>query len=67
MSQLGRLALLVLKVLFPSFLISWGIKFIAPAFAPPPELPWALLLVFTPVLAIAVWLGLQEWQGRKTP
>jgi hypothetical protein len=67
MSQLSRLALLVLKVLFPSLLISWAIKFVVPAFAPPPELPWALFLVFTPVLAIAVWLGLQEWQGRKIP
>lgn len=67
MSHLNSLALLTLKVLLPSFLISWGIKFIVPAFAPPPELPWVLLLVFTPVLAISVWLGLQEWQGRKIP
>ncbi|AIE73966.1 MULTISPECIES: hypothetical protein [unclassified Synechocystis] len=67
MSHLNSLALLALKVLLPSLIISWGIKFLVPAFAPPAELPWVLLLVFAPVLAIALWLGLQEWQGRKMP
>jgi len=58
-------ARLLLKVLVPSLIISWGIKFVAPQFTPPPDNSLALILVFTPVVAIAVWLGLQEWQGRK--
>ena len=57
--------LLLLKVLLPSLVISWGIKFIAPKFAIAPNNLHGLELVILLPLAIAVWLALQEWQGRK--
>ncbi len=57
--------LLLLKVLVPSLVISWGIKSIAPIFAIAPNNVHALQFVILPPLAIAVWLLWQEWQGRK--
>lgn len=57
--------LLLMKVLLPSLVISWGIKFIAPKFAIAPNNIHALELVILPPLAIALWLAFQEWEGRK--
>mgnify|MGYP007093982887 CR=1 FL=1 len=58
MVEFGRL---LLKVLLPSFLLSWGIKAIAPQFGIAPDLTTALLFVLMPPLAIAGWLAMQEW------
>ena len=58
MVEFGRL---VLKVLVPSFLLSWAIKAIAPQFSIAPDLTPALLLVLIPPVAIALWLVAQEW------
>ena len=63
MVEFGRL---VLKVLLPSFLLSWGIKAIAPQFGIAPDLTNALLFVLIPPGAIAVWLTWQALQSRGT-
>jgi hypothetical protein len=63
MVEFGRL---VLKVLLPSFLLSWGIKAIAPQFGIAPDLTNVLLLVLIPPVAIAVWLTWQGLQGQES-
>ena len=57
MVEFGRL---LLKVLLPSFVLSWGIKAIAPQFGIAPDLTTALLFVMIPPLAIAAWLAWQD-------
>jgi hypothetical protein len=64
MVEFGRL---VLKVLVPSFLLSWGIKAIAPQLGIAASVTNALLFVLIPPLAIAGWLALQALSQGESP
>jgi hypothetical protein len=57
---MAEFARLLVKVLLPSFLLSWGIKAIAPQWGMEPTVTTALLFVLLPPLAITGWLVKQE-------
>lgn len=63
-SPMAEFARLLVKVLLPSFVLSWGIKAIAPQFGIAPDLTTALIFVLMPPLAIALWLAMQEWESK---
>ena len=63
MQEFGRL---VLKVAISSLVLSAGIKGLAQVWVFPATDNLALLFVLFPPVAIAVWLGQQEWRSRSS-